>query len=91
MHDDRDDAAFLKSKYAWIDGAPKPLDIDEVVHAYVEADVARRCAERLREREFGCRAYGAMTPQVERLKRVADLLNQWADAREASVAKMLEG
>jgi len=81
MHDDRDSTAF----------AVRPLlDIDAVVDAYVEADHVRQVAERLMMRPV-LRRVGECPAVAARRNRVIDLLNQWADAREASVAAMLEG
>ena len=91
MHDDRDSTAF----------AVRPLlDIDAVVDAYVEADHVRQVAGRLWQRHEAAIDWGITPaqqneiferPHMKRLRHVRDLLNQWADAREASVAAMLEG
>lgn len=91
MHDDRDNSAF----------AVKPLlDIDAVVDAYVEADHVRQVAERLWRRHESAIDWGISPAQqseiferseMKRLRHIREILLKWADAREASVAKMLEG
>lgn len=85
MHDDRDDLAF----------AAKPLfDINAVVDAYCEADAVRQVAERLFRSSWDQAARATSVDEMKVAKRhnyVCALLNKWADAREASVAAMLEG